>query len=90
MRINADFGVPWGPWGWGCGHDVEDVDRGEAEELGLIEPETELAPVAKNFNENLRASTSGMEPELLEKLLRVFGAKVEHDGNAEELRWRPD
>ena len=34
-QINQDFEVPWGPWGWGCGHDVEDVDRDEAESLGL-------------------------------------------------------
>jgi hypothetical protein len=34
--INHDFGVPWGPWGWGCGHDVQDEDRAMAEELGLV------------------------------------------------------
>ena len=26
MVDKSEFGVPWGPWGWGCGDDVEDVD----------------------------------------------------------------
>lgn len=85
--INADFGVPWGPWGWGCGHDVEDVDRGEAESLGLIEPGAEVEPDVKNFNENLRASASGLEPDLLEKLKSEFGKQLVIEGD--EMRWRP-
>ena len=32
------FGVPWGPWGFNSGMDVEDVDRAEAESLGLVAP----------------------------------------------------
>jgi hypothetical protein len=62
--LNQDFGVPWGPWGWGCGHDVEDVDRDEAEALGLIEPGQELEPVPGEFNADLEASTEGMDPEI--------------------------
>ncbi|MEG0144079.1 MAG: hypothetical protein RSA21_08305, partial [Akkermansia sp.] len=34
--LNRDFGVPWSPWGFRSGCDVEDVDRDEAEELGII------------------------------------------------------
>jgi hypothetical protein len=88
--INEDFGVPWGPWGWGCGHDVEDVDRDEAESLGLIDPGQEVQADTRSFNENLRASTQGIEPDLLDKLLQEFGAQVEWDGNAEELRWKAE
>jgi len=84
--INADFGVPWGPWGWGCGHDVEDVDRGEAEDLGLVKPGQRLEPETKNFNENLRASAYGLDPELLDKLKKDLGEQlVIEDG---EMRWK--
>lgn len=87
IRINEDFGVPWGPWGWGCGHDVEDVERGEAEELGLLKPGEAVKPDTKHFNENLMASTSGMEPELKDWLRQNFGDQVAFDG--ETVRWNP-
>lgn len=80
-RINADFGVPWGPWGWGCGHDVEDVDRAEAERLGLLKPEDVLTPPVESFNEDLRASVKSMEPDLLAKLLAEFGDRVHVEGD---------
>lgn len=73
LEINEDFGVPWGPWAWGCGHDVEDVSREEAEALGLLKPGEELKPDEQNFNENLRASTRGLDPDLVEKLQSVEG-----------------
>lgn len=84
--INADFGVPWGPWGWGCGHDVEDVDRGEAQSLGLLSAGDVVEPDVKNFNENLRASTNGLDPDLLEKLKGEFGDKLIIEGD--EMKWR--
>jgi hypothetical protein len=90
-RINRDFGVPWGPWGWGCGHDVEDVDRDEAEQLGLLERKQEVpAPqeIAKGFNENLRASTAGLDPDLLAKIRSEFGSQVVIEGD--EIRWAPE
>jgi hypothetical protein len=86
IRINVDFGVPWGPWGWGCGHDVEDVDRDEAEELGLIEPGTRPEPADTRFNERLEASARGLQPELLQQLRNAFGDKVVIEGDA--IRWR--
>lgn len=86
--INEDFHVPWGPWAWGCGHDVEDVDRDEAESLGLIKPGDQIEPDTRSFNENLQASASGLEPELLQKLQDEFGDQIEWGGNADVLRWR--
>lgn len=84
-RINDDFGVPWGPWGWGCGHDVEDVSRDEAEALGLLQPGQAVKPDEKHFNENLQASTRGLDPELLEKLKAEFGDQLVIEGDA--MRW---
>jgi hypothetical protein len=74
--INRDFGVPWGPWGWGCGHDVEDVDRDEAESLHLLAPGQKLVPQTKFFNQNLQASALNIEPDLLDKIKKVFGDKI--------------
>jgi hypothetical protein len=86
-QINHDFGVPWGPWGWGCGHDVEDEDRETAIGLGLMKAGDEAEPESRSFNENLRASAKGLCPELLEKLRRELGEQLEMDGD--ELRWAP-
>ncbi len=86
--INADFGVPWGPWGWGCGHDVEDVDRAEAEALGLIQPGEKLQPQKQLFTENLQASSRGLEPDLLDKLKADFGDKVIFDGDT--MQWNSE
>jgi len=74
--LNHDFGVPWGPWGWGCGHDVEDVDREEAEALGLIAPGEEVSPVEQNFNEGLQASVEGLDPDMVDYLRSSFGEQV--------------
>lgn len=86
--INQDFGVPWGPWGWGCGHDVEDVDRDETESLGLLKPGEAVAPPPpEDFNDNLKASTDGIEPELIQKWKAAFKDQIviEDDGT---MRWR--
>ncbi len=90
LVINKDFGVPWGPWGWGCGHDVEDVDRDEAESLHLLRPGQKVSVPAgmKKFmslNRNLQASTKNLAPELVDKLKKEFGERVVIEG--ERIRW---
>jgi hypothetical protein len=86
-EINKDFGVPWGPWGWGCGHDVEDVDRAEAERLGLVSPGAAVEPDVRNFNENLRASTKGLDEDLIAKMRAEMGDQLVVEG--EEMTWDP-
>jgi hypothetical protein len=85
--INEDFGVPWGPWAWGCGHDVEDVGRPETEEMGLIDPGQELQPDVKDFNTGLEASIHGLDPDLVDKLKAEFGDQVEFDDESNSVRW---
>lgn len=89
LEINKDFGVPWKPFGWGCGHDMEDVDRDEAEQLHLIRPgqTVDRGPLKRfmNFNTNLQASAQGIEPELLAKMKAVFGDQIKIDG--ESIAW---
>ncbi|HEY4415725.1 MAG TPA: ADP-ribosyltransferase, partial [Verrucomicrobiae bacterium] len=91
LVINKDFGVPYGPWGWGCGHDVEDVDRDETESLGLIKAGDKVViPAAmQKFlkpNQNLQASMKNLAPELLQKLKDEFGEKIVIEGDT--MRWR--
>jgi len=85
--INQDFGVPWGPWGWGCGHDVEDVDRPYAEKHGLLRPGERLTIPNYNFNSKLGASIKRMDPDLLAKLRDVFGDQIKVDETAGLIRW---
>lgn len=85
--INEDFGVPWGPWAWGCGHDVEDVARPEAEDMGLLKHGQELQPDVRNFNTGLEASIHGLDPDLVEKLKAELGDQVEFDDETDSVRW---
>lgn len=88
IRVNEDFGVPWGPWGWGCGHDVEDVDRTEAEQIGLLTHGQAVQPVEKDFNEHLQASVRNLDPELQELLKKSFGNQVKIENGA--AWWKGD
>lgn len=47
IGLNRDFGLPWGPWGFNSGCGVEDVDRDEAEALGVIKPTDKVRPIKK-------------------------------------------
>jgi hypothetical protein len=70
QEADGGFGVPWGPWGFRSGCDVEDIDRETCEAL----PPTHYAhlapgaptpqPTAPNpgFNASLPAATRGLSP----------------------------
>lgn len=83
--INKDFGVPWGPWGWGCGHDVEDVDRDESDKLHLTRPGQVLTAHPRSLNNNLQASIKHLDPELVAKLKKEFGDRITIEGDM--MRW---
>lgn len=82
------FGVPWGPWGFNSGMGVEDVDRSEAESLGLLAAGEGVEPTVQKFNDHLQASVRDLDPNLQDWLRRQFGARIEiHDGTA---TWKGD
>lgn len=81
------FGVPFGPWGFGSLMDVEDVDRDEAEALGLIQPGEVLQPAVQEFNDGLKASVRNLDPQLQDWLVRQFGSQVKIQNG--EIRWAP-
>lgn len=79
------FGDPWPPFDYGSGMGLEDVDREEAEALGLVQPGEVVEPIEADFNANLEASVQGLSPSMLDELQRVFGDQIEVvDGAA---RW---
>lgn len=86
--LNEDFGVPWGPWGWGCGHDVEDVDRAEAEQLGLIAPGERPPAVEKDFNDGLESGTAQIDEDLREELRRAFADRADVEFTEDSVRWK--
>jgi hypothetical protein len=83
ISMNPDFGVPWGPWGFNSGMGVEDVDRIEAEELGLVAQGERLAQPERDLNDRLSASVRDMSPELVAELREGFWKQIElRDGRA--------
>jgi hypothetical protein len=88
VTINKDFGVPWGPWGWGCGHDVEDVDREEAESLGLLGPGEHVNPTLESFNQDLQASTEGLDEGMQSILRDRFGDQITIEGGTASWKGR--
>jgi hypothetical protein len=77
LDMNRDFGVPWGPWGFNSGMGVEDVDRSEARELGVLKPGEKVDTAALiKFNNDLRASVAGLDHEIVKALEDATGGEV--------------
>lgn len=85
IALNRDFNVPWGPWGYNSGCDVEDVGRAESDALGLTKPNETIRPALKEFNEHLAASTQGLDPSLTNLLKIAFGDQVIFENDT--VRW---
>lgn len=60
------FGLPYAPFDFNSGMDVQDVDRDEAVAFGLINRDTELLPQDRDFNQDLQAT-----PEIRSESLRT-------------------
>lgn len=74
IGLNRDFGLPWGPWGFNSGCGVEDVDRDEAEALGVIKPTDKVRSIKKDFLDNLEESVRGLD----DKTRRWIQAQMEN------------
>jgi hypothetical protein len=76
-RELSRFGTPWPPFDYGSGMGVEDVDRDEAERLGLVLPGQVIQPTGeREFADRMEASAARIEPELLEQL-KEAGFQIE-------------
>lgn len=78
------FGVPFGPWGFNSGMDVEDVRRDKAIQMGLIAKNEQVLPPDDTFNKGLKASAD-VEPEFLKKFLDKMGMDAYTNGEFVEI-----
>lgn len=76
VSLNRDFGVPWGPWGFGSGCGVEDVDRDEAIEVGAISANDDVRPVSLPFNDGLSAGVRDLSGDIAAVLARAVGGAI--------------
>jgi hypothetical protein len=76
LSMNPDFNVPWGPWGFGSGMGVDDVDRNEAIAEGVMKESDTVKPIAKDFNDGLSASIRSLGPDILKALVKATGGSV--------------
>jgi hypothetical protein len=80
------FGTPWPPFAWGSGMGLEDVDRDEAESLGLISPRQQVPPGEDpGFNSGFELGARDLSPRLTDWLLRKLGDSVQLIDGA--LKW---
>jgi len=83
LRMNdqsiGGFGVPFGPWGFNSGMDVEDVRRDEAIRMGLIDKNEQVLPPDDTFNKDLKAAAD-VEGEFLEKFMDKLGMDAINEG----------
>lgn len=91
------FGRPTPPFDFQSGMGWEDVDRAEAEALGLLPkgqaPAERLqmlrdasAAQAQDWNDGLQASVKGIGPEMRDSMIKAFGNQISFDG--ETVSWK--
>jgi hypothetical protein len=76
LSMNRDFNVPWGPWGYGSGMGVEDVNREDAIAAGVMSEADEVLPIEKTFNDGLSASVRDLDGGIAAALARITGGTL--------------
>ncbi|NQT94195.1 MAG: hypothetical protein HQ559_15645 [Lentisphaerae bacterium] len=73
------FGLPYPPFDYLSGMGVDDVDRDDAERLGIIDRDTIIQPQERPFNQSLQARSPAdpqRQPGLLEAIVSAMGERV--------------
>ena len=70
------FGTPWPPFDFQSGMGLVELDRDEAELLGLITMDDVPEPQPLPFTENMQADVSSMSPRFVAGLKAIFGDQV--------------
>lgn len=78
VRLSA-FGLPYPPFDYNSGVDVEDVSRSEAVELGLLGPDdvVEMDTLQRDFGSEMRIDVNGLSSGLADALLESLGPEFE-------------
>jgi hypothetical protein len=84
------FGTPWPPFDFNSGMWVEDVERQEAEDLGLLKPFEQVKPAEKEFTDNLQNDLAGVSSENRQNLESLFGPQINIDGDTVEWKGNAD
>lgn len=71
------FGNPHPPFDFNSGMGVEDIDREEAEDLGIIGPDDVQPSNVAAHQEELKASLKGLQAPLIERLKKQLGPRAE-------------
>lgn len=72
------FLVPWPPFGFNSGMGVRDVTLEEAQALGLHPEKEELTSQQMGFNDKLKSSTKGLDPDLKKRLVSELKERLKH------------
>jgi hypothetical protein len=78
------FNLPYPPFDYFSGMGLQDVDRDEAERLGLIDRDTQVPPQDRNFNATLQAALPDPQANtaaLLDALQSSLGPAIQITGN---------
>lgn len=85
VKISA-FGNPFPPFDFGSGMGTEDVDRIEAEELGVIRRGQQIEPTPPNFTENQQASVKDIPKDIVDAFLSEYRDQLVVKGG--KVRWK--
>lgn len=75
------FSKPHPPFDFNSGMGVEEIDRSEAEDMGLLDEDTGLIPALRPYQEGLEASIKGLGKEERRLIQETFGSQVATQGD---------
>jgi hypothetical protein len=79
------FGTPWPPFDFGSGMGLRDVNRDDAEKLGLLKRGDKPKPAEIDFNKGLQATIADLSPAYRDLLKKTFGGQITVEGDA--VKW---
>lgn len=80
------FGLPYPPFDFNSGMDVQDIDRDEAVRLGVVSEDTQIEPETREFNDGIEASVDERQPALFQALMDSLGDTAEFVGGVLTLK----
>ncbi len=82
------FGKPHPPFDFNSGMGVEDIDRAEVEDLGLMDIRTELTSTVADYDAQMQASVMSLGTREKQLLKKVFGDRITL--GPDKVTWTPE